>query len=223
MLNPRKKITKKQLKEDKLLTTVNKVVAYLETEWQKLLMAATAIILIFFVVSFVRNSSIEREHRAASALYPVEDRYIGQVFDDQLVAGLNTIIDQYKDTDSGSRARFLLANTHFTMENYELAEAAFRTFLSEGGGTDFMHCSAYAGIAASYEQRAMYTEAVEYYLKSANDYPGTFTVPDCLLGAARAYIKLGNMQEAKEQCTKILERYPDTPQAQQAEVIIAKM
>ncbi len=223
MLAPRKKLYKKQLKEDKIITTINKVTVFFQNEWQKLLSGAVVVLLIIFVFTWVQKSSLEREANATSELYVYEDRYMNEIYDDQLIAGLNTIIERYKDTDAGNRAAFLLANTFFHLGNYEQAEMQFNTFLNEHDGDDFMKCSALNGIAATFEQREMYNQSAEKYNEAANRYPNTFLVPESLLGAARSYEKLGQLEEARTRCERILSDFPDTPQAEEAEVIKARL
>jgi len=139
MLSPRKKVSRKQLKEDQVMKTINKVTVFLQNEWQKILSGAMVFLLIIFVFTYVQKSSLEREQRATSELYPYEDRYMNEVYDDQLIAGLNTIIERYKDTEAGTRAAFFLANTYFNMGNYEQAEIQYNVFLTENDGDDFMN------------------------------------------------------------------------------------
>ncbi|MFC1493593.1 tol-pal system YbgF family protein [candidate division KSB1 bacterium] len=223
MLAPRKKVSRKQLKEDPMMKTINKVTVFLQNEWQKILSGAMVVLLIIFVATWVQKSSLEREQNATTELYPYEDRYMNEVYDDQLIAGLNTIIERYKDTEAGNRAAFFLGNTYFNMGNYEQAELQFNVFLNEHDGNDFMKCSALNGIAATYEQREMYNQAAEKYNDAVKSYPNTFLVPEALLGAARSYEKLGQLEEAKARCERILNDFPDTPQAEEAEVIKARL
>ena len=56
MLKPRKKITKKKLKEDKLVTTVYKTQRFLETEWKKIAIGTVVFMLFVWVLGFLLNN-----------------------------------------------------------------------------------------------------------------------------------------------------------------------
>lgn len=223
MLKPRKKLSKREIKEDPVLETINKVTLFLENNWQKLSGGFFLVVLIVFVYTFMEKSSLEHEHEGATALFVFEDQYMNANYNDQLIAGLNSVIADYGDTDAGSKAAFFLANTYFNKGDYEIAETNFTKFLNNYSGTDFMKCSAISGIAASYEQRGLYQKAVDNYLKAYNSYSKLFLAAENLIGSARGYAKLGNLEKVKEQCDKILRDFPNTPQAQDAEVLLARL
>ena len=88
MLKPRRKVTKKQLKEDKLITTVYKVQRFLEEEWKRLAFGTFAAIVVFFVGYFIYQSDIERENQAADELFPYEYRFFAAAYDSTLITGL---------------------------------------------------------------------------------------------------------------------------------------
>lgn len=223
MLKPRQRLTKKQLKEDKLVTAIAKGQMYLEHEWKRLLIiTGSAVLIVLFGVMFVNSRNAEKEE-AASKLYAIEFQYVEQgVYNAQLASELLNFLGDYEGTDSGGSATFYLGNTYYYLENYVEAEKYFRKFLDDHDGADFLKSSANAGIGASFEQRKMYKEASEYYLRSVNDYPDEFTYLQSLLGAARTLSFAGEREQARVQCNIIIEKFPFTKEALDAQIILSR-
>jgi len=223
MLKPRKRITKKQLKEDKLITFVSKLQIFLEEEWRKLVFGIGGAFVVFIISYFIYQSDVERENRAAGELFPLEYRYFASLYDSTLVVGLERFLDRYEDTKSGSSAVFYLANTYYNLGNYPQALSYYQKFIDDHSGPDFMEASAIGGIAACYEQQNMNNEASQYYLRAVEKFPNVFITPQHMLGAARAFMKRGQIEDARVQCQEVIEKYPDSQQATEAEILLAKM
>ncbi len=223
MLKPRKRFTKKELKEDKLVTTIFKVQKFLEDEWQKLVIGIAAFAVVIVVGYMFYQSGIEEEQRASGELYNLEIRFLSAVYDSVLVDGLEDFIVRFDNTKSGANATFYLATTYYNLGNYIRAEDYFKKYVNDYDGPEFIKASATAGIAACYEQRKLYTESAEYYEQALRNFPKEFITPENLLGAARVNIKLDKLDEARIQCRKVLEDYPNTPQAVEAEILLAKI
>ena len=223
MLKPRQRFTKKQLKEDKLLTAIAKTQAYVEQEWTRLLLiAGSAALIVLFGVIYISSSRAEREE-ASSELYVLEYQYIEQgIYNDQLAQDLLNYLSKHEETVSGGNATFYLANTYYNLGKYQESENYFRKYLDDYDGIKFLQSSATAGIAASYEQRKMYKEASDYYLRSVKDYPDEFTLPENMLGAARTLSFAGEREQAREQCTVLIERFPNTNEAVKAQIILSR-
>ena len=224
MLKPRRRLTKKQLKEDKLLTTVYQMQSFLETEWKRIAIIGISVVVMMILGFYFYKSNKAQEQEAASRLYALEFQYIErQVYNDELVKGLEDIVNQYPNTFSGGNAAFYLANTYYYLGNYQKAEEYFEIYLDKYDGADLLKSSALAGIAASFEQRKMYKEASEFYLRSVKEFPDEYLVPENMLGAARALAFSGQKEEAKIQCKDIIEKFPNTKQALDAERLLARL
>jgi len=223
MLKPRKKITKKKLKEDKLVTTVYKTQRFLETEWKKIVIGLGAALIIIFIGNYAYNSGLERENQAAGELFPYEFRYFAAAYDSTLVSGLEQFLVNYEDTDRAASATLYLANTYYYLGDYIKSEELYRKYIDDYSGPDFLKASALGGIAACFEQRKLFKDAAEYYDRAINKYPEVFVTSEHLLGAARVYIELGNPDIARERLEKVVEDYAGTNQALQAEYMIAQL
>ncbi len=223
MLKPRKRLTKKQLKEDKLLTTVVKVQTYLETEWKRLAVVAGSafvIVLLGFVL-YQRNTAQEQE--ASSKLYALEFEYIEKrIYNTQLIQDLQELIEQHGGTVSAGTALIHLGNAYYFLGDFANAEQYYQLYFDQYKTTDFLSSSALAGIAACNEQLENFDKAIQYYLQSANDYPNEFITPDNILGAVRTLLLTGNDNDAFIQCQNIISSFPNSSAAREAEVILAR-
>ncbi|KPK96150.1 hypothetical protein AMJ80_01590 [bacterium SM23_31] len=224
MLKPRRRLTKKQLKEDKLLTTIYQIQTYLENEWKRIAIIGSSAIVVLILGFYFYQSNKTQEQEAASELYILEFNYIErQYYDDQLRQELENFLDKYSNSSSGGNATFYLANTCYNLGDYQGAEEYFRKYLDKYDGPDFLKSSALAGIAASFEMRNNYKEASEFYLRSVKEYPDEFLAPENMLGAARTLALAGQKDEAKIQCMNIIEKFPVTKQALDAEKLLARL
>ena len=128
-------------------------------------MARWAELVVWCRVSYVSSSSAEREE-AESEIYVLEYQYIEQgIYNDQLAEELLNYLSKHEDTVSGGNATFYLANTYYNLGKYLESENYFRKYLDDYDGVKFLQSSATAVIASSYEQRKMYKEASDYYLR----------------------------------------------------------
>jgi TolA-binding protein len=223
MLKPRKRLTRKQLKEDKLLTTVIKVQTFLEKEWKRLTVVSGSILVVALFVFYMVQRNDSQEQEAVSNLYEVELQYIEKRdFNEQLVQALQNIMDHYENTASAEKATFHLANTYYQLGDYHNAEIYFQKYIDDYKSSDLLSSSSLAGIAACSEQTQDYSKASEYYLRAVNEYPDEFIIPDNMLGAARTLILAGKKNEAFIQCQNLIEKYPNSSAATDAEIILAR-
>jgi len=224
MLKPRQKFTSKQVKEDKLTTTIITIRTYLETEWQKIILIATAALVLLLIIVFIYKNNKSSEATAASSLYQIEFGFIErQSYNDQLVKQLEDFLKKYKNTSIGSTGMFYLGTAYYQVGKYAQAEEQYKNYIKTGDGPSFLKSSAVSGIAASYAQRGMYKEAAEYYQKAVTEYPDEFNTPENTLGLVRMLVKNGKKDEAKKQCRTIIEKYPNTREARDAETLLAQL
>jgi len=73
--------------------------------------------------------------------------------------------------------------------------------------------------AEFYFQRKAYDPAILYLENLLQEYPGTSVVPKALLRLVEIYVRLGYDEEAEAAKQRLLEEYPNTPEARQAQAI----
>jgi tetratricopeptide (TPR) repeat protein len=134
--------------------------------------------------------------------------------------GLLSIADQYGGTPAGNLATFYAADALYQTENYDQALTYFQQYEKDA---DFLGASAYAAMAAIYENQGDLQRAAEQYEEAANHYESSLTTPRYLLSAGRAYEKAGAYAEAERVYTTIQDEYGDTQQAERAKRFLARV
>lgn len=135
------------------------------------------------------------------------------------VPGLLPIVDEYGGTQAGNLARFYAADALFRLGEYDQALELFDAFEK---GNNLVGASAYAGMAAIYEQREEYERAGDHYRRAAEQFASSETTPDYLLSAGIAYEQAGAYGDAIEMYETIQEDYPDSGAASNLDFFIAR-
>jgi tetratricopeptide (TPR) repeat protein len=227
MLRPTKKITKKQLKEDALVSTYVKVTTFYERYKKQISIGITAVIVVAVVaLIYFRNRADNNERAMAqmAAVYTYFDNAQYQIAIDgapeRNVAGLRSIVENYGGSDGGELARFYLASAYYNLDSVELALANFEDF---SPGNQFLEVSRYAGIAACHEAMGNHGEAAEYFEKAASADAGGVNVAENLHHAARNYAESGEKEKAVELYRRLKKNHPTTRYGREADRFIIEI
>lgn len=134
--------------------------------------------------------------------------------------GLLTIADEYGGTQSGNLARFYAADALYQLGEYDRALEYFQAFDKE---ENVLGASAYAGEAAVYENQGEYETAGDRYRQAATVYESEATSPRYLIQAGRAYEEAGAYEEARQVFQQAEEDWPDSDEAQQVDMYLARV
>lgn len=225
MLKPKKKITKKELKEDRLITTYVKATNYV-SEHKKLIMGLIGgIVGIVLIALIVYSSRKERSELATVALGNIVGAYDQGVYQIAIdgvpsrnLMGLKQIIEEYGGTRAGEQATFYLANCYFFLKDYDNAMKYYEEY---GGSDELLKASSFAGIAAVNEVKGQYKEAASYYEEAASEVKDNLTTPGYLCSAARNYALAGEKEKALELYEKVKKDYPKSDHARDIDRYIA--
>ena len=148
MLKPRKKLTKREIKEDALVTAYYQAQKYFKKHQKiiqyTLLGLAAVIVISVLMIRSKKNAG----HLAAEKMGIAEEYYYtGNI--DKAVGMFNEVIETYPGSEASGHAVFLLADSYFTKKDYDQAEKYFRLFYDKEKGIreeDKIHrCSPPAG------------------------------------------------------------------------------
>ncbi len=215
MLTPRKRLTKKELKEDKLVTFYFNAQDWVENN-SKILFIGIGAIVVVLLLSFYVISSKQKAESSASVELAIAMRSISSNDYESAKPVLQNIISSYGSTQSGKLAKYYLGNALFQTGDYEQAEKHFSDFAKGFKGDDYVKASAMAAVAACHEQLKDYEKAAQQYVKTANKFPESFTASENLLKAANCYSLAGNPQKAAELYDTIVHDYPDSEEKDEA-------
>jgi hypothetical protein len=216
------RLTKKQIKEDKLVTTVEKISIFMTAQWKKLAGAGIGIIVIIALIIGIHAYSVSKN--------------------DKTVSIINEAATLYENAESAMSKD---GNKPSTLSKYETAKAKFQEAIQNGGNKNIVGkaliysalCSYQAGkytdaiadyekilkkypkgetaisardgIAKSHEQigdEASLRKAVQYY-DELSKYPESYLTLAALLGKGRCYEKLGDQEQALSNYKMVVEKF----------------
>jgi tetratricopeptide (TPR) repeat protein len=227
MLRPKKKISKREMKEDALVTTYIQVRTLYEEHKRTVSIALTAIVVLVIAgVVYINNEKANSE-KATTELGKVFPLYDSGQFQkaidgvpEQNIAGLKYLIANYGGTRSGDFGHFLLANCYYQLRKYDDALKQFQDF-----GTDdpLFSASRLAGMAQCYEALGKTAEAADNFEKAATKYPRLASAAEYLSDAARNYATVGKKEHALELYKRLKKNYPTTSFGRDADRFIAQL
>jgi tetratricopeptide (TPR) repeat protein len=225
MLSPKKKISKRELKEDALVTTYVKVTGFYERNKKNISIAVTVVaVLIIASVIFVKNRADNNERASAQLgqVFPLYDNgQYQQAIDgvpENNIPGLKTIVDNYGGLRAGNYARFYLANAYYHLGTFDKALDQFEDF---SPSDDVLAVSRLSGIASCYEAMGKYKDAAEHFEEAGTKYAEDVNAAENLANAARNYGLAGDKETAIDLYKKLKQNYPTSAFARDADRFIA--
>ncbi len=226
MLKPRKRITKKELKQDKLVTAYFKVMDFLRNNRKLVSGLMTGLVIAVIVVVAYLNNVNSNNRKAATELSQVLTYFDGGAYQVAIngdpshnVFGLKSIVENYGGSETGEAAKVYLADCYYYLGDYTDAMKYFKDY---DGSDNFLKASADAGVAEVYEIWGDHQKAAEYYQRAASRDSKNFLAPQYLIGAARNYIKVGKKDRAVGLLARVQKDFPDSPYATNLDYYMAE-
>ncbi len=227
MLERRKRISKKEIKQDKLVTTYYKAVDVYQKNQMRIFIGAGLIVLAIAAIVLYYNNKSKNNLTASSLLsevIPIYDKaqYKNAIEGNKIqnIAGLQEIVDKYGNTETGETAKIYLANSYYYTGKID---SAYDTYDDYGGGNPLLKAASLSGKAACLEDKKEFEKAAQYLIeaeKISEINPGN---PEYLLRAANDLIQINQKDKAKEILNKIKEDYKTTSAATEADKLLVKV
>ncbi len=226
MLTPKKKISKKEIKQDELLKAYVKASSFYYENKRYVSYALTGLVVVIVATLIFINNRRASNEKAATELgkvFPIYDAASNspamyqQAIDgqpDRGIMGLKTIVDNYGSTESGQLAKFYLANSYYNVARYDDALPQFEGFSS---GNKLLQASGQAGAAACHEAKGEFEKAAEAYEKAAGIVSSPLSTPEYLNSAARCYGRAGQKDKAIALLKRLKLDYPTSQYARDAD------
>ncbi len=201
MLEARKKISKKEMKEDKLVTTYYKIQnLFLENQARILIGVGVVAVLVVAIILY-SNKRAGNNQSAATMLAKVMPLYDESNYKEAIdgvpaahIDGLKKIVSEYGSTEQGETAKIYLANAYaFTNNN----DAAFEMYNDYSGSNMLFKATALAGKAGILESKKEYEKAADLYIDASKVTKSNPSNAEYIVKAGIAYLKAGNKEEAK--------------------------
>lgn len=211
MLQKKKKISRKELKEDKLVTFVNKSTSFFEEYKNKILTYGAIVVVAIAAVYFYINQRAEDNLIAGTELSRVLPLYEQGSYLEAIegrqgtnIIGLKRIVEEYGSTENGETAKIYLANAYAYLGNQE---EAFKYYEDYSGSIDYLIAASLAGRAGYYASTGDYEKAADMYLSAAKISKLNAENPNYLLNAGIYYVEIGNEEKAKVLFNQIKDEY----------------
>jgi len=222
MLKPRKKITKKQIKEDKLVTYYFKAIDYINQN-SKLVMGSilgiTAVIVLVLLFTWSkRNAELNASLELTKARVELANADHQRAIDI-----LKSMIKNYSGTQSAGRGVFYLAGIHYEQKKYDEAFQFYKQYVDDFNEDVILSSASYSGMGACLEQKREFLEAAKYYKKGAEKYPKEFEAPGLFFNAARCYKLANNKLEAQKLYQRVIDNYPNSDYKRFAELYLNEL
>lgn len=214
MLKARKKLSQKELKQDKLVTTYFQSKDWFSVpENKKKVSIAVGIVIVLVVAGFFYTSSRKsKSDEAETKLSAVINLYDAGKYQDAIngdqaagITGLKDIVNNYGSTESGETAKLYLGNCYFNINDFDNAQKQFEDY---SGKNDIIKSSCISGVGAVFEAKGDVKKAAEYYEKAAKINKDVITNQENLFYAVRAYTKAGDKDNANRVYSVLKDQYP---------------
>lgn len=209
MLKAKKKISKKELKEDQFVLFTMQAQDFLQKYVKEIAMGVAAVIAVIFLGYWMISSSAASESTAATLLSRAQQQLAtGQK--DVALNAMASVLTDYSGSEAAEKACFYLAEQHLADGNLEEAKAYLTTFISDYSSANVMTQAAYANLANVLMQEKDFAGAASNFEKAANmdkDFPRS---PAYVYAAAVAWKDADNNEKAAALAQSLIDGYKDT-------------
>jgi tetratricopeptide (TPR) repeat protein len=202
MLTKRKKLSKKEIKEDKLVTTYYKSIAFFQEHKNRIGMYAGILAVVILAVILFTNNKKKNNEIAGTELSRIMSAYDAGNYLEAIegragtkIMGLKKLVQSYGSTENGEIAKIYIANAY---NNLGKLDDAYKYYDDYSGSNKIFKATALAGQASYQAYKKNYEKAADLYKKAASVSDENVLNPEYLLQAGIIYMTLGKNSEAKE-------------------------
>jgi TolA-binding protein len=210
----RGKISKKELKQDKLVEFTVKVEAFYNRHKNWVISVLTAVLVIVAAVVLIGKSQKSARMEESFQLTMAKMKYGSGQLDDAN-QDFQKILTDYSGRPAGE-AQYFIARIAFEKGDFASAESGFEAYLKNYSVDPAMNAAALSGYAASQEAEGNLEGAMQSYQRLAQEYPSNAYAPQSLLEVSRLAQALGKDEESTQALRKILDKYSESTAVQQA-------
>ena len=211
MLTKQKKLSRKEIKEDKLVEFYYKAQSFFEENQTKVFTYLGAVAAVVIAVILFMNYRTGQNEEAAGHLSKVMDMYdVGDFLGaiegkkDVKVLGLKEIVAEYGSTENGETAKIYLANSY---ANLGKSDEALKYYEDYSGDIDIYTAASLAGQASYYAAKNEYEKAADLYMKASKVSKTDAMNSDYIFQAAVNYFDAGDKDQAKNLLQTVKEEY----------------
>lgn len=227
MLTKKKKLSRKEIKEDKLVAFYYKIYGYIQENQSKVLLYAGIIVVVIAAGYFYVSNKIKNNVTAGEELGAVMQLYDSGDYLEAIqgkpesnITGLKKIVEDYGSTDNGEIAKIYLADSYSMLQKFA---DALKYYEDYDGDNPLFKAAALAGQAGYYASQKQYEKAAELYQEAAEVSPQNTLNAEYLVNAAELYFNNNQRDKAKDLFQKIKNDYPQTQEGNLASKYLLSM
>lgn len=224
-----RRITRKQLKQDEFVSTMDTVIHWMSDKWRPILMGLGAVCLVILLWWLGSTWSRSRAHQASYQLYQAVNAYQQGLAGDQSATGpesaeamLQQTIDRFPNSDQADIARVYLARLHMSRNDLERA----RDLLVDV--VDRRRNNAVGRVAAL--DLVQLRVATGQGAEVAQELEAMVASPDrglprdaALFQLGELYVHQNELERARQYYQKLVEEFPESPYINRARQRIAEL
>jgi len=227
MLTKKKKLSRKEIKEDKLLTYSAKAYNFVDDNKQRILIWAGALAIVVVAVIFYVQNKSENNAAAGLALSRVMNLYDNGMYQQAIdgmqgsnVMGFKKIIEEFGSSENGEIAKIYLANSYVMLNKHE---EAYQAYTDYSGSNEIFKAASLAGEAGYYAYKENFEKAAELYSQASRVSEDNVLNPEYMLNASINFIKAGKKEEAKDLLEVIKKDYTASAAFREADKYLAQV
>ncbi len=211
MLSARKKITKREIKEDKLVSTYYRFYNFFMENQAKFLIGIGVIAVIVVAIILINNKKKNDNIAATNLLSKVVPLYESGSMKEaiegvkaQNIIGLKQIVEQYGSSEQGETAKIYLANAYNVIGDLEKALEYYEDY---SGSNEILKGTALAGKAGILQSKKEYEKASDLYMDASHVTKTNPSNAEYVLKAGICLLEAGKKEEAKQLFESIKKDY----------------
>ena len=202
MITRKKKLSKKEIKEDKLVSFLYKIESFYEENKRRIFTYGIIFLVVVGAVYIYMNQIREENEKAGLELSRVMNLFDSGSYLEAIegrqgtnIIGLKRIVEEYGSTENGETAKIYLANAYSYLGNYD---EAIKYYEDYSGDIDVLKASAKAGIAGYYATKQDYKKAADLYKEASSVTDINPQNPEYMLDAAVNYIEAREIKKNRK-------------------------
>lgn len=208
------KLTKKELKQDKLVEFTFKAETFYHRNKTWVIGAFSALVVVVLAFVFYGSSQKSAQLEQSYQLTMAKMEY-GSGKLEEAKQGFQAVKAQFSGRTAGE-AQYFLGRIAFEQGDYPAAENDFSAYLKDYSVDNALDAAALSGLAAAQEAQGKLDQAIETYAKVADKYSSLAFAPQALQNVARLAQKLDQPDKTQKALQRIVDNYPESMAVQQA-------
>jgi len=220
MLKPYKRISKRELKQDKFVTYTLRTKEYIENNARMIMWGAVLILAVIVISSFLMRSKRQAEVEANDLLGQVSIAFAqGNVQQGEQLT--KQLIENFKGVDAAGRGCFMLAKYYWQQSDFINAKSYFSQYLDEYADDPLLSSAAYAGYADCLLDEGSIQEAAQNYELAARVDKNSPQAASFLYSAAKAFMEINDLSRAEKLANEIMKNYEKSEYKGKAEILLS--